>query len=86
MTKKIDDGLLYSLGYMTVLSASGLGIETIMERVAEVEENQSIKQIASKFVMNMRLFGMDITNSFEDIASRSASETLKFVIESINTI
>ena len=34
--------------------------------------------------MNMRLFGMDITSSFEDIASRSASETLKFVIESIN--
>lgn len=83
-TKKIDNGLLYSLGYMTVLSASGLGIETIMERVAEVEENQSIKQLASKFVMNMRLFGMDISSSLEDIASRSASEIFKFVIESIN--
>jgi len=84
MTKKIENGLLYSLGYMTVLSASGLGIETIMERVAEVENNQSIKQLASKFVMNMRLFGMDITSSLEDIASRSASDTLKNVIESIN--
>jgi archaellum biogenesis protein FlaJ (TadC family) len=84
MTKKIDNGLLYTLGYMTVLSASGLGIETIMERVAEVEDNQSIKQLASKFVMNMRLFGMDIKSSLEDVATRSASDTLKYVIESIN--
>jgi len=34
--------------------------------------------------MNMRLFGMDISSSLEDIASRSASNILKYVIESIN--
>ena len=82
-TKKIENGLLYSLGYMTVLSASGLGIETIMERVAEVEDNESIRQLATKFVLNMKLFGMDITSSLMDVAHRSSSEVLKYVIESI---
>ena len=82
-TKKIESGLLYSLGYMTVLSASGLGIETIMERVAEVEDNESIRQLAAKFVLNMKLFGMDITSSLFDVANRSSSSALKYVLESI---
>lgn len=82
-TKKIESGLLYSLGYMTVLSASGLGIETIMERVAEVEDNESIRQLASKFVLNMKLFGMDIISSLLDITQRSSSSVLKHLIGSI---
>lgn len=83
MTVKTEEGLLHSLSYMAVLSTSGLGIENIMERVAEVEDNPSIKQLSTKFIMNMNLFGMDIIGSLKDISSRSASEPFSNVIESI---
>ena len=84
MIKKTEEGLLYTLSYMTVLSASGLGIENIMERVAEIEDNPSIRQLATKFIMNMKVFGMNVTTSLNDVSNRSGSETFTSLIESIN--
>lgn len=83
LTTKTNEGLLHSLSYMAVLSTSGLGIENIMERVAEVEKNPSLKLLSTKFIMNIRLFGMDIISSLKDICNRSASEPFSNLIESI---
>ena len=48
-----------------------------------MEDNESIGQLAAKFVLNMKLFGMDITSSLFDVANRSSSSALKYVLESI---
>lgn len=81
---KLENDLVYSLSYMTVLSASGIPIERIMERVSEVEENPSLKQLATKFMMNIELFGFDATSALRDISSRSPSDILKKLLDSMN--
>lgn len=81
---KIENDLVYSLSYMTVLSASGVSLERIMERVSEVEENPPLKELAKKFMMNIRLFGFDVASTLKDISSRSPSEILKKLLDSMN--
>jgi len=84
MHEGISRGLVYSLSYMTVLSASGISIESIMERMAEVEENSAMKQLATKFMMDTQLFGQDVSSALEDVSRRSPSDVLKKLLDSIN--
>jgi len=84
---KTDDGLVYALSYMTVLSAGGISIERIMERVSETEESTPLKQLAKKFMMDIRLFGLDVTSALRDISRRSPSKILSKLLDSvINTV
>lgn len=84
MRKKIDNGLVYSLSYMTVLSASGVSIERIMEKVSEVEENAPIRRLAEKFLVNTGLFGFDVSSALKDVSSRCPSENMRKLLESVN--
>lgn len=81
----LEDGLIYSTSYMAVLSASGMPIEKILERIIEVEDNAALTHLAKKFIMNLKLFGMDIQTALRDIANMSPSKTLSKQIESIRT-
>lgn len=82
---RLEDGLIYFLSYMTVLSASGMSIERILERITEVEDNPPLVHLAKKFIMNIKLFGMDVKTALKDIASMSPSKTFEKQIESIRT-
>ena len=82
---RLEDGLIYFLSYMTVLSASGMPIEKILERISEVEDNPPLVTIAKKFLMNIQLFGMDVRTALKDVATVSPSKTLVKQIESIRT-
>jgi flagellar protein FlaJ len=82
---RLEDGLIYFLSYMTVLSASGMSIERILEKVSEVEDNPPLVHLAKKFIMNVKLFGMDIKTALTNIAEMSPSKALTKQIESIRT-
>lgn len=84
MRETTEEGLIYTLSYMTVLSAGGISIERIMERVAETEESPPLKKLAEKFMMNIRLFGFDVASALKDISQRSPSETLSNLLDSVN--
>ncbi len=84
MREKTEEGLVYSISYMTVLSSSGISIERIMERVAETEESPPLKKLAEKFMMNIRLFGFDVTSALRDVSRRSPSEALSNLLDSVN--
>jgi len=84
MREKTEEGLVYALSYMTVLSAGGISIERIMGRVAETEESPPLKKLAEKFMMNIRLFGFDVTSALRDISQRSPSEALSNLLDSVN--
>ncbi len=81
---KIEGGLIYTIGYMKILSAGGYSIEHIMERVAEVEDDLRTRQLARKFVMDIKLMGFDVSTALEDIVSRASSDILKRLIGSVN--
>lgn len=83
LRKEIENSLIYSLSYMNILSAGGGSIEGIMERVSEVEDNPQIRQLARKFVMDIRLLGFDVSATIEDVSRRTPSNILKKLLESI---
>lgn len=82
---RLDDGLIYFLSYMAVLSASGMSIERILDRMSEVENNPPLVHLAKKFLMNVKLFGMDVRTALKDIEDMSPSQTLAKEIEGIRT-
>ena len=82
---RLEDGLVYSLSYMAILSASGMGIERIIDRITEVEDNPPLILLAKKFLMNIRLFGMDVRSALKDISEMSPSKVFSKQIDSMRT-
>ncbi len=70
---------------MAVLSASGMSVERILDRMSEVENNPPLVHLAKKFLMNVKLFGMDVRTALKDIEDMSPSQTLAKEIEGIRT-
>jgi flagellar protein FlaJ len=83
---KIDNGLIYFLSYMTALSASGMPIDKILDRITEVETNPPLLLLAKKFLMDVKLFGMDVRGALKDIALMSPSPALAKIIEGMRTV
>lgn len=86
MKEEIEDSLLYALSYMAALSAGGLPIEKIMERVSEVEESEALRMIAGKFMADVRLFGFDVPSALRDAARRSPSEVMEKLLEGLRNV
>jgi flagellar protein FlaJ len=85
--KEIDTNLVYTVGYMGVLSAGDISVERILNRVIEVEPRVSIRNLAKRVVANVRIFGMDIASSLEDVLIHSPSDTFaKLLAGVVNTI
>lgn len=82
---KIEDGLIYFLSYMAVLSASGMSIERILEKISDVEDNQPLVNICKKFLMDVKLYGMDVRMALKDISVLSPSKILGKQLEGIRT-
>lgn len=85
--KEIDANLIYTTGYMGILSAGGIPIERMFERVAEVEQHPSINALARGLITNIKMFGYDVTTSIMQAAARSPSETFsKLLLSIVNTV
>ena len=85
--KEIDANLIYTTGYMGVLSAGGISIERIFERVTQVEQHPPIKDLVKRLITNIKMFGLDVTSSLGNISLRSPSETFsKLLIGITNTV
>jgi flagellar protein FlaJ len=85
--KKIDANLVYTAGYMGVLSAGGISIERIFERVSEVEQQPAIKDLIRRFLTNIKVFGLDVISSLRDVADRSPSEVFSRLLAGVtNTV
>ena len=84
---EIDANLVYTVGYMGVLSSGGVSIERIFTRVAEVESRPAIKELSNRVTANVRMFGLDVASSLDDVTRRSPSETFaKLLVGITNTI
>ena len=86
MSKKIDNTLIYTVSYMTVLASSGVSFERIMENVAEVEAKGPLKRLVSKFITDVRLLGFPMSRALKDMASRSPSKSLTQLLEGVDNI
>lgn len=85
--KEIDVNLVYTAGYMGVLAAGGISAERIFERVIQVERRVSIRDLARRFIANIRVFGLDVVSSLDDVTRHSPSETFsKLLVGMTNTL
>lgn len=84
---EIDSNLIYTVGYMGVLSAGGVSIERTFDRVMEVEPRSAIRELAMRFNTNVKMFGLDVASSLSDVRERSASEVFaKLLLSITNTV
>lgn len=84
---EIEANLIYTTGYMGILSAGGISIERMFERVAEVERHPSINTLVRGLITNIKMFGYDVTTSIMQAAARSPSETFsKLLLSIMNTV
>jgi len=85
--KEIDANLVYTTGYMGVLSAGGVSIERMFERVTQVEQHPAIKDLAKQLITNVKMFGLDVTSSLGDVRLHSPSEAFsKLLVGITNTV
>jgi archaellum biogenesis protein FlaJ (TadC family) len=70
----IETNLVYTTGYLGVLAAGGLTIEKLFERAAEVEQHKALKELVTRFITNVRMFGADAVTSMDDVSNRSPSD------------
>lgn len=84
---EIDTNLVYTAGYMGVLAAGGISTERIFDRVTEVELHPALRDLAKRFIANLRMFGLDVVSSLKDLVVHSPSETFsKLLLGIVNTI
>lgn len=84
---EIDSNLVYTAGYMGVLSAGGISVERIFDRVIQVERRPAIRDLAKRLITDMRVFGLDVTSALNDVIKHSPSEVFsKLLIGITNTL
>lgn len=84
---EIDSNLVYTAGYMGVLSAGGISVERIFDRVIQVERHPAIRDLAKRLVADIKIFGLDVVSSLNDVVKHSPSEVFsKLLIGITNTL
>jgi flagellar protein FlaJ len=81
----IEHNLLNSVTFMLLLSKGGLSIERIIERVAETEPSKYIRTLLNKFIINIKVFGLNPQESLNDIGARSPSDQFTKFIDGVVT-
>ncbi len=81
----IEHNMLNSVTFMLLLSKGGLSIERIIERVAETEPSKYIRSLLNKFLVNIKVYGLNPQESLHDIGERSPSERFTKFLDGVVT-
>lgn len=80
---RLDNRLAYSFGILGVLAASGMGLERLFERLIPTESNPVLADLASRFIRNIRVFGLDTESALKETAKHTPSPTFANMLESM---
>jgi len=72
----IESRLPYTIAYFSALAASGMGLESIVERVVEVEEVKATRRELELLLTELRLLGVDVITALERRSRMSPSVVL----------
>lgn len=81
---RLEDGLLYTLSYMTILANCGYSLDRIFSNSANIEQNYSIKKMMTSFITDVKLLGYDIETGIKRLINRSPSEGFSELLVSIS--
>jgi len=80
LSVSIESRLPYTLAYFAALASSGMGLEGILERVAEVEESPATRRELELLLTEVRLLGVDMLTALERRARMSPSVVLSLFL------
>ena len=80
---KLERQLAYSFGILGALSAAGIGVERLFERLATTESNPVLAELARRFLRNVKVFGLDTESALREVATHSPSLQFSKMLESI---
>ncbi len=79
----LENQLAYSFGILGVLSAAGMTLDRLFERIGTSESNPVLAELAKRFLRNIRIFGMDSETALKEVANHSPSAAFAAMLESI---
>jgi flagellar protein FlaJ len=83
--KQIDDALVYTVGFASMLAAAGMSMERVLERIANITTNRGTRRTLSRLIRNLEVFGQDIKTAVRDVSVHSASTKLAKVMDNMLT-
>lgn len=81
--KSIETNLPFAANHMGALAASGVPPHTMFKLLTDATEYGEISNEARRIVRNIELFGMDVTQSMQQIAQRTPSEQFRQFLSGI---
>lgn len=81
---RVEEGLLYTVSYMTILANCGFSVDRIFTRVTAIEQNSSIRRLMTSFLTDIGLFGYDIEQGLDRLKQRSPSGSFSELLTSIS--
>ena len=81
---RMENSLIYTVSYMTILSNSGFSVERMISRAAEIEKNEVVKELLSTFLSDISVFGFDVEKSLRRLSERSPSRDFARFVDSVN--
>ncbi len=80
---RLESQLSYSFGILGVLSAAGISIERMFERIAVSDSNPILADLAKRFIRNVKVFGLDTESALSEVARHSPSPLFAKMLDSI---
>ncbi len=80
---KLEGQLSYSFGILGVLSAAGISIERMFERIAMSDSNPILADLAKRFIRNIKVFGLDTESALKEVSRHSPSPSFAKMLDSI---
>lgn len=81
---KLESRLTYSFGILGVLSAAGISLDRLFEKIAISESNPALADLARRFLRNVRIFGLDSETALREVADHSPSRLFAKMLQSIS--
>jgi Type II secretion system (T2SS), protein F len=81
--KELETQLAYSFGILGILSAAGLSVERMFEKIASLKSNPVMADLARRFVRNVKIFGLDTESALREVAQHSPSAAFGKMLESM---
>ncbi|MFC2143237.1 type II secretion system F family protein [Candidatus Aenigmatarchaeota archaeon] len=84
--RSIEANMAFTINHMAAIASSGVPPYIMFKLIGSIKEYGEVSKECARVVRNMDIFGMDITTSVKNVASRTASTEFKKFLQNIVSI
>lgn len=81
--RELEDGLSFTVGYMSILAGAGVTPEHIFMSLAKADPSLAISKESRTITRDLKLFGDDVLSALESASKRSPSERFKQFLQGL---